>query len=145
MSNQTFNADMLELRKLLSSLSTVELLMDDKLVEEKAFQFESPWNSIFSKDSFLPPMLSEEERGNLQVLTNHAAESMKSRNALMDDCIVDVIAPQLACLLAMPVPSGHQSRSQILIGSSKSPLDRCKSSDDSLELCEVIGHAKEFR
>lgn len=89
-------------------------------------------------------MLSDEERANLQLLTSQAAESLKCRNPLMDNYIIDVIAPQLACLLAMPVSSG-QSKTQIQLESSKSPLDRCKSGDTSLELREVIGHAEEFR
>lgn len=145
MSNLTSTMDVDELSNLLSNLSNFELSTDGELVEEEVSdQIDSSYDSIFSNAAFSPPMLSYEERGNLQLLTNHAAESLKSRNPLMDDCIADVIAPQLACLLAMPLSSGR-CKTLVQLGSIRSPLERCKSGDISLELCEVIGHAKEFR
>ncbi|KAF3320904.1 hypothetical protein FCM35_KLT15038 [Carex littledalei] len=144
MSNLTSTMDVDELSNLLSNLSNFELSKDGELVEEEASdQIDSPYDSIFSNAAFSPPMLSYEERGNLQQLTNYAVESLKSRNPRMDDCIVDVIAPQLACLLAMPLSSGR-CKTLVQLGSIRSPLERCKSGDISLELCEVIGHAEEF-
>lgn len=135
----------MDVDELSNLLSNFELSTDGELVEEEVSdQIDSSYDSIFSNAAFSPPMLSYEELGNLQQLTNHATESLKIRNPLMDDCIADVIAPQLACLLAMPLSSGR-CKTLVQLGSIRSPLDRCKSGDISLELCEVIGHAKEFR
>ncbi|KAJ3705162.1 hypothetical protein LUZ61_008867 [Rhynchospora tenuis] len=115
---------------------------DSKHMEEEISQLDSTWESIFSNTAFAPPMLSQEERENLQTLTSQAAETLKSKNNLLEDSIVDVIAPQLACLLAMPLPSSRP-HSGIQLELCR-PLDRCKSGDTSLKLCEVIGHAEEF-
>ncbi|KAJ4813325.1 Pumilio [Rhynchospora pubera] len=115
---------------------------DGKHMEEEVSQLDSTWESIFSNTAFAPPMLSEEERENLQKLTCQAAETLKSKNKFLEDSIVDVIAPQLACLIAMPL-SSSRSQTGIQLELCR-PLDRCKSGDTALKLCEVIGHAEEF-